>query len=154
MPFVNEFVSDDVARKHGLGKIFKKHFPKLGGVGLPDQIKHQWTVDKEKGDFLYWVGRYQIESCTGYTTEPTNEYLFVFFFQGKRQVIKLDREFISMREPCNPYYANWTLLSTGVDNNLLIGLHSALMCFGSRGASGSIDNPVVQLKANGNILGV
>lgn len=128
MAFVNEFVSDEDIKKHGLDELKKKYNNWSWREGRPSTFRHSWTVDRERDIFVLPLFSWNDDRSD--RPMPTRRQSWVIDWHGRRAIAVIDRAPDSSSElKDSPYRINWVLIDLDLSYAGDMSREQALMAF-------------------------
>ena len=110
MSFVNERVSDEDIKKHGLDELVKKYNQGSWADGRPSVFTHAWTIDRDRGVFAILIRTWDAVGASG-RAEPTHKTTWLLDVQGERAEVVVDRAPGSSSSLADkPYRIIWNLV--------------------------------------------
>ena len=149
MAFVNEFVSEEDIKTHGLDELKKKYNSWSWRGGRPSTFRHSWTVDRERGIFAMPLFSWNDDRSD--RPMPTRKQSWVVDWHGRRAIAVIDRTPDSSSElNDSPYRINWILIDLDLSSagdmsreSTVTVLKDALTAYGHFGVFLQPKNPVV-----------
>lgn len=150
MAFVNELVSEEDIKTHGLDELKKKYSSWSWRNGRPSTFTHSWTVDRERGIFVMPLFSWTEVGQSG-RSQPTRKQSWVVDWHGRRAIVVIDRSPASSSELSDsPYRINWMLIDLDLSSagdmsgeSVLTVLKEALTTYGDMGVYLQPKNTVV-----------
>jgi hypothetical protein len=139
MAFVNEFVSEEDIKKHGLDELKRKYNSWSWRDGRPSTFRHSWTIDRERGVFALPLFSWPDERSD--RLMQTNKESWVIDWHGRRAIAVVDRSPRSSSELSeSPYQIHWVLVDLDLAaagdlsrDSVLSALKEALTVYGHFG---------------------
>lgn len=151
MSFINEIVSEEDVKAHGLDDIMRVWDARTWRQGRPFGFVYQWTIDRGRNVFLLPIQTLEEAGPSG-RLEPTWRSLWFLNWKGHWIRVILNRTpGSSINLTDDPFHIDWALVSVDLSSftgatrdEVIAALKDALSTFGYRGALRQVPQTLVR----------
>lgn len=150
MAFVNEMVSEEDIKEHGLDSLKRSYYPFEWRNGRPSSFAPAWVVDRDRSMYAMPIYTVQEVGRSG-RQEPTTKQVWVIGWRDKLGRCVLDRGSESSTSiHDSPYRIHWRLLELDMGDLAALSrdavaeaVKEALSAYGHAGAHKQVPNTIV-----------